>query len=126
GMEYINKLRMIAYSFLAAPLAVFVALYLKTGKAETLNPLLPPDMVFPVSFGLFILYVGLLVYSYIFYAMRIKGARSEQPLRQKLRKYAAIAVIRLFYLEMATAACLAGAFVAGQKAFLALFVVLLF
>lgn len=126
GLEYINKLRMVVYALLSAPLAVFIVMYLQTNKAENLKPLIPQELIVPVSFGLAILYLGFIVYSYVFFTGKIRSARSEPGLRLKLKKYSTLTIVRFAYLEAAIIACLAGAFGAAEKSFLALFVVLLF
>lgn len=109
GQDYINKLRVVFSIMVAAPLLVFVIVFLMIENKQ--YTAIAPGMHDMGQYIAPILSIGLSLVAYIFYYIKIKPIRKYQSLRAKLdatyqlniQKYIillAAAVVALFYLIM--------------------------
>lgn len=116
--QYLNKLQILFFVLLMAPLLVFIALYFFFPD----NPVEPrTEYLIILPFAAFVdLFLGMTIFN-----KKIKSARTAQGLGAKLDKYFQITIVRYSFLASGGLLLALGFYLTGSDVFSALYVVVL-
>ena len=126
GLDFIGKVRNVIYILIGIPLIVFVILYLNLIRNKVYEGLLSEEFTLVVKIVFTLLIIGDVIYAYVLFNKKLKGARAKDDLKIKLEKYYHAVVLKFSIMEAAVLLSLIGLLLTADNLFTGIFVAFVF